>query len=364
MASLLDILAWRNISTAVQKVETGIPNRLPAAFNTLTEPVLGDRTSYVTFYGQRQTARRGEYGAQSRARTLRPLGEQSVTLLHFPEHVKIRQELLLRLRNPNDLLAQQIAQQEIARHGADFRQLFDNTRVAAQALMLSKGFLWFDSSGNILTSSGSSAVTVDYGVPANNLNQLNGIISASWATDSTPIIQHIENVRIQMKKNTGRDLKHVFYGKNIANYLFTNTTIKAYWQYNTGMLEKFKANPGVVPDGFAGLSWHPMGDSFYATDNEAPTDTVSAIWGDDTVTFTPEIDRNTYTLYEGSIAVPRKLGVESNMDSALGEIDLVYGIGGYAVLEADPVGIKQVYFDTMIPHWKNPYDLFIADVTP
>src|SRR5262249_37801742 len=53
MASLLDILAWRNISPAVQKVETGIPARLPPQFKTLTENVLGDRTTYVTFYGQR-----------------------------------------------------------------------------------------------------------------------------------------------------------------------------------------------------------------------------------------------------------------------------------------------------------------------
>lgn len=364
MASILDILAWRNISTAVQKVETGIPNRLPPAFNTLTEQVLGDRTTYVTFYGQRQTARRGEYGGQSRARTLRPLGEQSVALLHFPEHIKIRQELMLRLRNPSDLLAQQLAQQEIARHGADFRTLFDNTRVACQTLLLSKGKLWFDASGNVLNTSSGAAVTVDYGVPANNLNQLNGIISASWATASTPIIQNLENVRIQMKKNTGRDLKHVFYGKNIANYLFTNDTLKTYWQFNSAMYDSFKASPGRVPKGFADLEWHFMGDTFYATTNEAPTDTTADLWDADTVTFTPEIDRNVYTLYEGSVTVPTRFQIAAGAEAALADYEIVYGMGGYAVEEYDPVGIKEVYFDTMLPHWKNPYDLFIADVTP
>jgi hypothetical protein len=361
MASLLDILAWRNISTAVQKVETGIPNRLPSQFFSVKENVLGDRTTYVTFYGQRQTARRGEYGSQSRARTLKQIGEQSVTLLHFPEHVKIRQELLLRLRNPNDLLAQQIAQQEIARHGRDFRQLFDNTRLACINSMLANGKIWFDVSGNVLPTSSGASLTVDYGVGANNLNQLNGNLTVGWQNYATAnIIQDIENVRVQMKQNTGRDLKHAFYGKNVPAFLYNNSLAnKNYFAFNPTMYQAFQSAPGTIPNGTFGLEWHRMSDVFF----EDSSGTVQAQFPGDQVVFTPEIDSNTYTLYEGSIAVPRKLGVETSMDAALGEIDLVYGIGGYAVLEADPVGVKQVYFDTMIPHWKNPLDLFIADVT-
>lgn len=366
MAALIDVLGWRNISTAVQKVETGVPDRVPPAFHNTTEDVLGDRTTYVTFYGQRQTARRAEYGAPSRARTLRPVGEQTVTLLHFNEHIKIRQELLARLRNPNDLMAQQMAQQEIARHGADFRQLFDNTRIALIVSMLANGKIWIDSSGAILGTSSGAQVTVDYGVPANNLNQLNGIIDASWATASTNIIQHVENVRIQMKKNTGRDLRHAFYGKNIAAYLFNNTTIGKYWQFNSALYGQFQSNPGVIPNGTFGIAeWHRMGDSFFASNNDVPgSETLVSQFGDDTVTFCPEIDRNSYTLYQGSITVPKSFGISGDAISAVGNFELVYGMGGYAVPEIDPVGIKEVYFDTLLPMWKNPYDLFIADTTP
>lgn len=365
MAALTDILGWRNISTAVQKVETGVPDRLPPAFNTTKENVLGDRTTYVTFYGERRTARRSEYGAPSRARTLRPLGEQSVTLLHFPEHMKLRQELMVRLRNPNDLLAQQMAQTEIARHGADFKQTFDNTRIISQVSMLANGKLWFDAGGNILGTSSGAATIIDYLVPAANLNQLSGMISASWATSSTPIIQNVENVRIQMKKNTGRDLKHAFYGKNIANYLYTNDTLAKYWQFNSTLYGQLQSNPGVIPNGTFGLEWHRMGDTFFASNNDVGSDeTLVSMWDGDKITFSPEIDRNSYTLYEGSICVPKKYGISADSAAATGDFELVYGIGGYAVPEVDPVGIKEVYFDTMLPHWKNPLDLFIADVTP
>lgn len=362
MASIIDILGWRNISTAVQKVETGIPDRLPPEFKSLTEDVLGDRTTYVTFYGQRQTARRAEYGAQSRPRTLKQIGEQSVTLLHFAEHIKVRQELMLRLRNPNDLMAQQLAQQEIARHGADFRTLFDNTRIAATAFMLTTGYVYFDAAGNILPSSSGASLTIDYGVGANNRNQLNGIIDGSWATEATNIIQHIENVGVQMRRNTGRMLKNVYYGKNVANYLFKNTTLGKYWQFNSKMYESFQATPGRVPANFAGLNWVYLGDMFYEDKDGA----VQPIIGDDTVVFAPEIDRNTYTLYQGSIAAP-KYGLPTVAENLLGAVagyEIVYGLGGYAVPEVDPVGIKEVYFDTFFPAWKNPLDLFIADCTP
>lgn len=360
MASLLDILSWRNISQSIQKVETGIPDRLPSAFTTIKEDVLGDRTTYVKFYGQRQTPRRAEYGAPSRVRTLRPLDEQTVTLLHFPEHIKIRQELMLRLRNPNDLLAQQMAQQEIARHGRDFRTLFDNGRIGAITSMLANGKIWYDVDGNLLPSSSGTALTVDYNVGANNRNQLNGIIGTGWTDTSAPIIQQLENIRIQMRRNTGRVLKHAFYGKNIANYIFTNVTTKAYWVFNSQILSQFQANPGVVPNGFAGLEWHPFDDTFFEDQNES----IQGFFGDDQITFTPEIDRNVYTMFEGSIAVPKSFGISDSLTAALEHFDIVYGLGGYAVPEIDPVGIKEVYFDTMLPMWKNPLDMFIADVTP
>lgn len=367
MASLLDILAWRNISTAVQKVETGIPDRLPPQFKALTENVLGDRTTYITFYGQRGVAKRTEYGAPSRPRAQKQIGEQSVTLLHFNEHIKIRQELLMRLRQPNDLLAQEMAQVEIARAGADFRQVFDNTRVAVITFLLATGKVYFDGSGNVLPTSSGSTFNIDLGIHANNLNQLNGIIDAGWSTDTTNIAQHIENVRVQMRKNTGRALKHIFYGKNVAQYLLKNQTLKAYWQFNTELLKQFNANPNRVPNGFQECEWHYMGDVYY----DDATGTTQPIWGDDTVVFTPEIDRNFYTLYEGSMIVPKSYGVNPDVASAVGNFDLVYGLGGYGVPEIDPPGAKAVFFDTMLPTFKTatvgaggPGDIFQADVAP
>jgi hypothetical protein len=359
MASIIDILGYRNISESIVKVETGIPDRLPPAFTSVKEEVTGDTTTWVTFRGQRQLARRGEYGSPSRSRTLRPIGEQSAKCLHFPEHIFIRPELHQRLRNPNDLLVQKLVREELARHGADHRQLFDNTRVASITMMLSKGKIWFDSDGAVLPSSSGADLTVDYAVPAGNRDQVSGIIDQGWDDPDAPIIQHITDIDVRNKQATGRNIKHAFYGKNIARYLFQNNTLKAYWQFNPKMYESFSATPGAVPQGFAGLQWHFMGDVFF----DDATETTQAYWDDDQVTFTPEIDRNVYTLFEGSTTAPvyGAPAIAGDLLGAVTNFQEVFGMGGYCVPQVDPVGLKYVMFDTFFPAWKNENDMTIVD---
>jgi hypothetical protein len=361
VAAIHDILGWRNISASVQKVRTGIPDPLPAEFSSVSEDVLGDRTTYVTFRGQRQVARRAEYGGPSRARKLQPVGDQSVTLLHFAEHIKLQQELVLRLRQAGDLLAQQKAQEFIAYQGAQFRTLFDNTRIAARILALSKGKIWFDANGYVLPTSSGADLTVDFSIPANNQNQLNGIIDASWATASTNIVQHIENIKVQAVRTTGRPIDMALYGANIANYLLTNTTAKAYFQFNPVLYQQFQANPGTLPDGLFGIrKWVRMAESFM----EDSSGTVQPLWDPDLITFCPAVTRDWWTMFQGSLAVPKTFGVYKDADAALADVEIVYGMGGYAVLEIDPVNIKEVLFDTFMPTIKTGADVYQADVTP
>lgn len=359
MAALQDILGWRNISESVVKVETGIPDRLPPAFSTVKEDVSGELTTWVTLRGQRQLARRGEYASPSRARSMRPIGEESARCLHFPEHVEVRHELQMRLRQHDDLLAQKMLREELARWGADHRQLFDNTRIAVKGMMLSKGKVWFDADGSVLPTSSGADFTIDYAIPAANQNQLDGIIDQGWDDPDAPVIQHIENIRVRNIRATGRVPKHAFYGKNVARYLFQNNTLQAYWKFNSKIYEAFQATPGLVPNGFAGLDWHPMADAFFDDANDDP----QAYWDDDQVTFTPEITKNVYTLYEGSILAPVRGAptIEADLLGGVTNFQEVFGMGGYAVPQVDPVGLKLVMFDTFIPVWKNGEDMFLAD---
>ncbi len=88
--------------------------------------------------------------------------------------------------------------------------------------MLANGKLWFNSDGELLPSSSGSDLPIDYGIPANNQNQLNGIIDASWALATTNIPKQLKLIRQQARFTTGYPLRYALYGKNVMSYLLRN----------------------------------------------------------------------------------------------------------------------------------------------
>lgn len=360
MANIQDIFSFRNISTAIESVKTGIPDRLPSVFNTITEKVFGNETTYHKFFGQRKLVQRTEYGAPSKGYSQNPVTQQPVILTSFNAHVTVEQELLLRLRNVNDLMAQQKAMDFIERKARELKTRFENNRIAHKIQMLRKGAYWYDSSGNLLQSSSGAVATVDFGVPAGNQGQVSSCISATWATTSTNIYGDIIALDKKAIQATGRPLKHFFYGNAIPTYIYKNDSFKHYFQFNPQYFQAFANKPGYIPDGFMGKTWHHMGDVFF--ENESGT--VVQGWDDDILAMTPEIDSDVYTMFEGSKIVPTGMGVQTGETVNLGNTELVHGIHGYSVMTVDPIQVKLIIGDEGMPVWKNAADLYIADVVP
>ncbi len=364
--AIQDLFAFRNISESIEKVKSGIPKCFPSAMETITENVIGNETTFHTFYGQRKLVQRAEYASPAKVYAQQKVGAKGLVLAFFPGQVAIEQELILRLRQVNDVMAQDRAKDFIARASVDHVQRFKNNRIAHMTQLLSKGVLWYDSSGNLQQTSSGAAVTVDMGIPAGNQNQVGGIIDASWGTAGTNIYQHIVNLKKKAIQQTGRPLVHAFYGNNIAGYIYSNTSFKYYFQFNPQYYQAFANNPGVIPDGFMGLQWHPMNEAFYVTEANASTDTVTELWDGDQVTFTPEITRDVYTLFEGSVAVPTQIGIGgADLSIALENTEVKYGMYGFSKFEVgSAMTASLVYGDTMMPMWKSEYDMYIVDTVP
>lgn len=365
MASLQDLFAFRNISKAIDVVKGGIPALFPPAMETITEKVLGNETTFHTHYGQRKLITRTEYAAPAKVYNQQKIGQKGIVLSSFAGKVQVEQELVLRLRQENDLLAQDRAKDVIARATTDFVQRFKNNRIAHFTQLLSKGVFWYGATGALQQSSSNAVVTVDMGVPAINQNQLNGIISASWATASTDIYTQMVNLKKTAVQTTGRPLKYAFYGANIPGYIFKNDSFKYYFNYNPQYFQAFTNNPGEIPNGFMGLDWRPMQNTFYTT-GESGTDTVVELFAGDQVTFTPEIDSDVYTMYEGSVVVPTKMGIGAgDLDIALQSSEVKYGMYGFSKFTYESsLNAELIYGDTFAPMWKSPLDMYIADVTP
>jgi hypothetical protein len=360
MANILDLFAYRNISRSLEAVKTGIPDLLPPQFNTITEKVFGNETTWHQFYGQRKLVQRTEYASPAKHYGQNPIGQKSIVLTAFKGFVSVQQELILRLRQVGDFMAQEQAKDFIARKTTEFKQRFDNNRVAHQTQMLAKGIYWYDGTGNLLPTSSGMVRSVDMGVPAGNKGQVSGIINAAWSDPAANIMGHIEQMKQKAIRATGRPLKHAFYGLSIPGWIYANNSFKYYFQHNPTFLTAFANNPTVIPDGFQGLTWHKMSDAFY----EKEDGTVVPLWDDDAVTFTPEIDADVYTLFEGSEIVPTGMGVQTGDTINLDNTQLVHGRHAYSIMTVDPITIKLVMGDNMMPVWKLPNDIIQADVAP
>lgn len=361
MFSVSDLLTYRPLMRPIETVKTGIPNVLPPEFFSVKEDVLGHQAEVVELPGTRRVARVAPYGSPPKQIEHVPLSNRTITLLHTIEELGFRDELFRILRNWDQYVPMQArARDEIVRQGVAFVSRQDSLEVATLTSFLgNQGVAWFDGDGNILPSSSGAKLTVDQGIPANNKNQLNGIIAASWATATTNIVQHVTNVKNEAIQLTGYPLKYAFYGKNIPGYFAANDYIKTMWQFNQAYSNNWLTT-GRMPPEMLELTWLPAYSAFF----EDQTGTRQQLFPADGVTFTPEINLDTYTMYRGSYPVPTTFGPMADAEAALRSFTEVYGRFRYAYVKVNPSGIVDCMGNTFSPRFKVPAAYFCADVTP
>lgn len=364
MAKTLEqVLGSVNLLGLIQGVTQGIPNPLPDAFMTVSKQVLGRTGRYVRVQGQRQTARMVAYGSPAVRRQQKGIDEIDVMLLHSFEEQMIDVLTLQRLRQYDSYEVQNLGEQEVARHAANFAQLFRNLRIATAQQMLATGVVYYDSDGNLLHSSSGAAVTVSAQMPAGNQTQLNmlgagSIISASWATATTDIPLQLRNLKSAALKLTGYPLALAIYGKNIPTYMTNNDYVMDYLSRNYPKATPYLAL-NELPDLF-GFQWIPAYASFFEDYSSTNRDIV----GDDTVIFCPVPSIEWWQVIEGSYQVPNSIDIRPEQFGIASAFRTVFGPFGYSLPAASPPTYISYYGDTFIAIPTVPSALCQADVTP
>ena len=357
--TLQEIIGYRNLTGIISDPKGGVPDDiLPPSFMTITRRIVGHTCVYKKISGTRTTARISTYGRASQRMQLRGIEDKPIKLLHSIHNVSHDMAVLAQLENYDNPQIQQLGKAEIARQTADFRQKFVNLRLSCIYSTLAKGAIYYDGDGELLPSSSGAVVTVDWGVDDDNKDQLNGIISASWATDSTDILGQLVEIKQTARQTTGYQIKHAFYGKNIPEYLVSNDSIANLVNGNPAYAQAMLQ--GDIPP-ICNIQWHPAYDAFY----EDKDGTIQEWFGDDTVVFTPDPSPDWFEGIEGSYCVPRNVNIGSDANSVVSSsFATVNGMFSYAYPTKDPAGIKHVAGDTFIYCLKVPNAIFIADVTP
>lgn len=357
--TIRDLLGLVPLTKLVERVKSGIPDNLPAAFHRVNRKVVGNACRYTQVRGTRQTARFSMYGAAASLVEQGDIEEKDVKLLHAYSKIKMDPLIMQCLRNYTDYTLMERGKDEITRQSERHKRRHDNLRLASMYMMLGSGVIYYDGEGNLLPTSSGAKVTVDFAIPANNQGQLNGLISASWANANTDIPLQLRNLRFQAAKDTGYELKHAFYGLNVPSYLTQNNYVLDYLARNPQMARPY-LDKGEIPDGLFGFSWTPIYTSFW----EDSSNTNQSFFGADTVVFTPEIASDVYELVEGTYDVPTTYNPVADLIAANNSFQQMYGLCSWAQATADPPAIWQFAADTWCPLWLIPASVYQADVVP
>lgn len=357
-SNIQDLLGYVSLTGIINAQTPGLPDVLPPAFQNIKQNVIGDSGRYTQVTGTRQTARVVQYGSAARRRSLRNIAIRDAKLMHSYEELALDPIVFQALREFDNYNKAEIAGQEVTRQVMNFRMLFTNLRKTAIMQALSNGIIYIDDDNNLLPSSSGAQYSIDFGMSANNQDQLNGIITASWANFSTDIPGQIRALQARALQDTGYPLRYAFYGRNIPSYMTQNNYVQDYLSRNPSVAKPY-LDTAELP-GLFGLTWVPAYEFFFQDNTETNNTVVDA----DKVIFTPEPSQEWWEILEGSFPVPTTLNIQSDAVAAMRSLKEVNGAFAYGCVVDNPPSVVMRAGDTFLPVIKVPNAIYQADTVP
>lgn len=227
-----------------------------------------------------------------------------------------------------------------------------------QTAAMLRGSYTFDQEGDELRQGFTGGgTTIDYLIPANNKNQLNGIIGASWATNTTDIPGDIMAINQASNDLTGMGIEHAVLNSTTWQYVINNLKVQAQaGTANTPFQSYTKTGPGAYAATLRStpnLMWHIIDYSLNIWNGSAFADT--RLIADDQVSFFPEPDSSWVQYMNGGEVVT---------EGPRGVSGFRHGYYGYGYESWDPSGWNLCQVHNGFPIAYIPGAIFTADVTP
>jgi hypothetical protein len=228
-----------------------------------------------------------------------------------------------------------------------------------QTAAMLRGSYSFDQEGDELRQLFTGGQdTIDFLIPANNKNQLNGIIGTSWATTSTDIPGDVMAINQAANDLTGMGIEHAVLNSNTWQYVINNLKIQAQaGTSNTPFSSYTKTGPGQFTASLRAIpwiQWHVVDYSLSIWNGNTAFSDVRLI-ADDQVTFFPEPDSSWVQYLNGG---------EMVTEGPRGTAAFRNGFYAYGYESWDPSGWNLCTVHNGIPCLYVPGAIFNADVTP
>lgn len=360
MPTLQDILLAANLTGMINEIAGGVPDDLlPPGLQTPTRTIAGDQGTFFKVQNSRRLSKRKARGSVAVEGDKEPETEIVFKAIYSNESFRYKPDTLQNLLS-EDGMRQAMGMNEVRRQATEHVRHFKNLRMSAVYSVLATGAINFTANGDLKLV--TSAVNIDFGVPAGHKAQLNvfgtgDIISVSWDDPTADIATQMKVLRRAARKETGLPIMHALYGENILNYLLDNNQAKEL--INRSERRRDEAAILEIPQDFFKLTWWDVNEAFF----EDTDGTLPDFFGPDDVVFIPAVSEQWWDYPEGTNIVPSSVGnVHQDAVAAMSDVQVMAGLSSYATVTANPVGVEQIIQDTFMPILRNPNAIFIATV--
>jgi len=348
----------------IELIANGLPsNNMPQELMTATEEFDGNSGTYFTVKGQRRALRNVAYGAPPAQTSQEYMGEEQVTLLS-PSESKSLNFTDLGLLIAGDSSNVERVRRKLEHERRNFLELGVNFRIATVQGLISTGQLNFDADGNLLPDSTGADLTIDFGVPATNKGDVDGIISTSWADPTADILAQMEQIQNKVLFETGFDISQgtVLYGSNIPQYLAQNDSFK-YTLPATANSSSMLQNNEVMSQMTGFANWQKFSTAYYERNDGANAGSTHQWCGPDEIKIIPPVSEGWWGVGEGTMPINTEQAI-TTIDDYDRAIVNNRGMYAYASIRSGKANVDWVQGDVFMPLLKNGGVVIQADVTP
>lgn len=352
-------------------VKRGIPRFLPAELWTPgpSKPA-STQFKYKQYTGNRASSKVVNHDAPSLEVEVTAANWQYATALGTREHFVVDQEFLYQLMSPIPYVSD-LAKQEYQRRMAEFYTRQETLRTNAVASVFATGAIYFDSGGNILTTSSGNYGGNMAGFTPQSLSKtsqyplLGGPIVGDWSNVAFDIPGSLRNLRESFLFLTNFDAATILYGSAIPSYLTLNTSMGTYLSRQPSLNQQFM-DTNEVPKGLLDYDWKPAYKQYFVpSSNSGTTQGTPAPWFPaNQITVIAPVTDEWYEFVEAGTLIPKGIAaMGQDVSSLLSNIEVANGRFSYAEMATNPIKLKAIVGDYFFPTVKNGNLVWIITVS-
>lgn len=358
MASIAELLSTK-ITTGVISREAGINQYLLRRFGMnpggFAENPVGHRQFGYDIFNDTRTVSQGRApGVAAATITRQKVGRVNGTFPRFYEKLPLMGEELHNYRvigGPSNVFDEGGARY-IERQQRFLGQRMGNNRMALLAGMF-RGKMYAHQSGDTIyydfTSSGA-IFELNWQTPADNKDQLNGLITKTWSDPTADIPGNLRNLNARLQSTLGTTLDQIICPVNVWNYISTNDNVQAQAGIGQPPWQTFRREVGVDANGqpqtvlIGVITAFPMVE--FVITNETlklgiqGSETSTQYIDDNCMWWGPNASRRYFEMLLGSEPVSEGYGRPER---------IAMGMTGWTKLVDDPAGRMMFSLDNCIP---------------